>query len=85
MVGSEVVTGTPSSGTSTADCAEPGSFLLGGGFEIVGVGANPPNPSDDVLASTPNEGGTGWEATLEAITAETEIVAYAVCSEPPTP
>jgi hypothetical protein len=88
MVGSDVVTGTPSTGTSTADCTEPGSFLLGGGFTLTGAGGtgNPSN-EDDVQASQPNAGGTGWEAVVNQLAdgTETEIIAYAVCSEPPTP
>jgi hypothetical protein len=88
MVGSEVVTGTASTGTSTAECAEPGSFLLGGGFTITGPGGiGSPSAEDDVLASQPNAGGTGWEAILNQLAdgIETEIIAYAVCAEPPTP
>ncbi len=73
------MTGTASLGTSTADCSG-GSVLLGGGFELVGVGANPPSATDDVLESRPNGDGTGWEATVFQLTNATEIIAYAVCS-----
>jgi hypothetical protein len=78
---SQIITGLRDPSTSSADCPNE-AFLLGGGFELVGVGGEPPNPDDDVLKSRPSPSGTGWEAELLPIAEETEVVAYAVCSVP---